>query len=435
MSSAAQDLVGEMVDVRQMSFRQFVGSKIAGDQLGTSEENAATSPGFPWTFAESTKRPIGSMFPMEISDADRVDMYRRYQLGRRIIDGPNEEAFIGGPVFYIDGEKDERANVLWKKHKAKWLRFFKLVDLDGHCDMIMGWSDPRHLWPSNPPSPGAVITWLQPVPKFYEAELKETETIPKKIEYLTVNFGSDTQVLTRSRFIHTMRPNLIKEDKQGESALLPVANLLQVQIHADWSIGQALFRRASGLLGMFAPKRKVNTQEKTEAIGSVSNHNSKTVVYIPFGWNIKDILKPGGNLAIARTYKVIMEQISAGTGIPISILIGAQRGVISDEDKATYRRLIMAKQENTMEPTLTKWMRQYQISGQVNAGEITMDWGNGEIKTELQKVREETEIGAMKLLQVRMETTLDEEGEIVNPNAPGSPVNQDLIKLISKNRK
>jgi hypothetical protein len=431
--SDGKQLVNEMVDVRPQTFRQFIGMKIAGDQLGT-EEDPTQTPGFPWTFAEANKRPIGSMFPLEVTDADRRDMYRRYQLARRIIDDPNENAFIGGPTFFINGEKSEKANLIFKRNKAKWLRFFKLVDLDGHSEMILGWSDPKTLWTDNPPSPGAVVVYNQPVPKFYEVELKETLTIPKKIEYLTVNFGATNLTLHPSRFIHAMNPKLIEEDKQGESKLLPIANLLQVQVHADWSIGQALFRRASGLLGLFAPKRKVNPQEKTDAINSLSNHNSKTVVYIPFQWNVKDILKPGGNLAIARTYKVILEQISAGSGIPVSILIGAQRGQISDEDKATYARLVGAKQVNTMSPTLTKWMRQYQIAGQVEPGEITLDWGTIEVKTELQQAREETEIGALRLLQARMELAAPPvpEGQERTISQPAlGPQDKELVKLVS----
>ena len=115
----------------------------------------------------------------------------------------------------------------------------------------------------------------------------------------------------------------------------------------------------------------------------------------------------------------------------MSILIGAQRGIISDEDKATYARLVGAKQTNTMEPSLTKWIRQYQISGQVEGGEITIDWGTMEVMTELQKTREETQIGAMRLLQKRMEGATDENGDITDPNAEGTPESKDLVKLIS----
>jgi len=216
-----QDVPAEITQ-RTPTLRQRIGARIAGDQL--SPEGTVQETGFPWTFADATQRPIGSMFKATdvISTEDWTDMYQRYQLARRIIDSPVEEAFAAGIDFRKkDGteanpEVVEAAKRVWKEYETKWLRFFKLVRLFGRCEMIYGWTDPRENWATNPPPQGATFTWLQPVPVDNESELKTTETIPIRIEYLAVNFGSDTLTLHRSRFTHAMNPKLVEEDKEGQ---------------------------------------------------------------------------------------------------------------------------------------------------------------------------------------------------------------------------
>ncbi|RLI55256.1 MAG: hypothetical protein DRP09_10605 [Candidatus Thorarchaeota archaeon] len=409
--------------------------KIRGD---LNAESATTEEGFPWTFADATKRPIGSMFDSEITTDMLKDMYRRYQLARRIVDAPVEDAFAVG--FRIEKKNGDAADPdivnaaikEWNIYKSKWNRFFKLVNLFGRCEMIFGWTDPRENWRDLPPKEDSTFTWLQPVPIDNEVELKISETIPIRIEKLSVNFGGETISLHRSRFIHAMNPKLIDEDKDGETVLSPIYNLLQVQIHADWSIGQALFRRASGLLGIYAPKGNITDMQRSGAIGSVSNHNSKTALYIPFGWNVKDILKPGGNLAIARTYKVMLEQIAAGSEFPVSVLIGQQKSSLNltGDDLIIYERKVRKFQENTMAPTLQKFFRICQEANKIPAGELYVV-PNPMLKVDsYQQEKEETIIGAMRLLKARMESATDETGNITEPFAEGLPDNTELIKFI-----
>lgn len=413
-----------------------IAARISGDEL--SPEAAVDDYGYPWTFADATKRPIGSMFELTISTDMLEDMYQRYQLARRIIDSPVEEAFAAG--FTIQKKSGDPADdeVIkdtmreWKLYESKWLRFFKLMRLFGRCEMVFGYTDPRDTWGDTPPAKTATFTWLQPVPVENEVELKITETIPIRIEYLDINFGGETLRLHRTRFIHAMNPKLIEEDKDGETVLSPIYNLLQVQIHADWSIGQALFRRASGLLGIYAPKGNVNDTQRSGAVASVSNHNSKTALYIPFGWNVKDILKPGGNLAIARTYRVVLEQIAAGSGFPISILIGQQKSSLSmsDEDLIIYERTVRSFQENTMAPTLQKFFRICQQVGKIKEGELVIVPNSLMKVDKYQEEKELTITGAMRLLQARMDMATNELGVITEPLKGGTPDNTELIKFI-----
>ena len=249
-----------------MAFWNF--KKTIANDGGIAEENTTlgiSGDSFPWGDAEKGRRPIGTLFELEIDIETLTDMYKRYQLARRIVDMPIEEALMFDPIILIDKIENEEAVRLYRKSKPKWLRFFKLTNLYGHSEMIIGFNDDITLW-GQPPVEGTQFSWLQPVPIIYEQELKETDGIPKKIEYLTVNFGEANITLHPDRFIHAMNPKLYEEDKQGESVLLPIANMLQVQIHSDWSIGQALWRRAGGLLGIFAPRRRMEQGEIDSAL-------------------------------------------------------------------------------------------------------------------------------------------------------------------------
>lgn len=421
------------------TFGEWITGKTAAiDALVGSDPTTTES--YPWTYAEADKRPIGSLFPLEFTEDDYSDWYRRFQLAKRIVDAPVDEAFVGGFEVWITqnvkGQEPKRfqskkAQKLWEKYDTRWMRFFKIVRLQGHSEMIFGWNDDPELWADNAPAEGSTFTWLQPVPKEFEQDLKETETLPREIEYLTVNFGATNIKLHRTRFIHSMRPKIIDEDKQGESVLQSIGNLLLVQVHADWSIGQALFRRASGLLGIFPAKRGVKPEEKTEALNSVANHNSKTVVYIPFGWNIKDLLKSGGNLALARTYKVIVEQIAAGSGIPISVLLGAQKssfGSRNEEDMKNYYRYLGSLQKNEYSPVLKKFYRAAQLANLIEDGNIEIVWNKPETKSKLEQTREETEIGALMVIQKRLE--LEAEG-----TAPGQLSDKELVKLATTRKR
>jgi hypothetical protein len=340
---------------------------------------------------------------------------------------PIEEAMMFTPQILVNGQPSSKAEAIYINTRTKWLRFFKLVDLFGHCEQIIGYTDDISMW-DQPPPQGQDFTWIQPVPIQYEQELKETDSIPRKIEWLTVNFGDQNITLNPERFIHAMNPKLYDEDKIGESVLMPIVNMLQVQIHSDWSIGQALWRRAGGLLGIFGPRRNMEQEEIDAALQSVNNHNSKTVVYVPFGWNIKEILRTSGNIAIARTYAVILEQIAAGCGIPLSVLTGQKAGGLNagTEDQETYYRFVASKQNNTIIPVLKKYFRLCQKAGKIEDGAIEIIYPPLEASSVLDKEKELTEIGALRLIQKRMEEA-EHSDEII-------PTDQ-LVKMLTKSKR
>ena len=368
--------------------------------------------GYPYSDSKPYQRVIGTLFQREVMMQDYIDAYRRYPLARRVVDMPIEESFDNGFILIDDkgdpipSEQNTQAMLLYNRDRSKLNRFCKLVQLFGHSETVFGYTDKRSLWMKKVEE-GVKFKWIQPVPLPNEQELKITEQIPIEILSVTTNFGGNSDVFHPSRLIHAMNPKLIEEDKDGESAILPIYNALDVQVHADWSIGQTLWRNAGGLLGLFAPKKKQSAQEKIDAIKSVANHNAKTVLYIPNGWAVKEVLKSRGNIAIQRTYATILNQIAAGTGIPVSILVGSQFRDPSEQDTRTYFRTVSTKQNNLISPILKKYFRKGQKAKSIDPGPIDIKWNPLEYKSQVDKKVEELQLQVLNVLQERIEKKED----------------------------
>jgi len=384
---------------------------VGNDQIGPSTDPR----GFPYTNPSANVEPIGSLFPAEITNKQVTDMYKRYQLGRRIIDDPVDDALANGFIPTDDSLKPleekqaKQCFVLYERHKTRINRYLKLVKLYGASALAFGFVDTQYPgdW-ARPVTDGTLFNFTQPIPRPTISQVKTTNYMPQEIEWIQFSFGQGLYTSDPSRFLWSFNPALTEESVEGESALAPVFNVLRVQIHADWSIGQQLWRNAGGLLAMYAPKRNFSPQDKLDAIGSVANHNSKTVVYVPPGWMLKEVLRKAGNIAIGRTYDVVIKQIAAGCGIPPSILLGSTKsnifskeGSIS-EDQATYFRLLHKQQENFIGPQLQKFFRIGQKAGLIDPGPIHITFPSQELLTTLEKTKRLTKETALVELNRRL---------------------------------
>ena len=409
------------------SLRVRIGRRIAGDAR-ILNPRGQTGQSFPYLTPSVYDGPIGALFPLTVTDENLSTAFTRFQIGRRIIDAPIEEAMAndfqlvdddGKP---IEAERAKPAMILYQQHKARLIRFFKLVRLYGYSVMLLGFVDPPAGW-TKPPEANVGFNYVQPIPKPAMVELKTTETMPLEVLSASFSFSQSTYVgVDKSRFIHAMNPKLIVEDKEGESVLLSIYDLLIVQVHADWSIGQQLWRNAGGLLGLFAPKRYLTDADKDEALKCVRDLNAKTVTLIPYGWILKEVFKPSGSTAPARTYRIILEQIAAGSGIPVSVLIGSQKGALDtgSEDAQRYDRLLIGLQNNLMTPKIKEFFRAAQKANMLLPGALNPSWNSPSTMTPKQKIEMDVEMKALTELQNRLVTN------------PGSLGTKELLQILGK---
>lgn len=397
----------EVIPKRPILDRVFDATKhFFSDQVitdPTSEEEL----GYPYSDAKPFQRVIGTLFQRNILTQDYTDAYDRYPLAKRVVDMPIEESFDNDfTLVDLTGEpipkkQNAQCMALYNRDRIKIIRFCKLVRLFGHSELVMGYTD-RNEW-DKPVKEKVGFNWVQPIPLPNETELKVSDRIPIKIQSLTTNFGGGTDTFHVSRFIHAMNPKLVVEDKLGQSSLTVIYNALDVQVHSIWSIGQALWRNAAGLLGLYAPKKKQDDEEKRKAIASVANHNAKTVLYIPNGWAVKDILKTSGNIAIQRTYRLILDEIAAGSGIPVSILIGSNYRDPTLSDQQTYFRTVSTTQNNLLTPVMRDYFRKGQRAGLIDPGPIVPKWNPPMYRSLVDKKTEEVQLLILSEIQKRLE--------------------------------
>jgi hypothetical protein len=404
-------LTGKSIDSGGISSQDVNSAKIIASDQSSTDLTVATELGFPWSSAKYGEKAIGTLFASSFTNQEIEDFYERTQLGSIIIDVPVEDSFSNGfkvillRVENAEATEEQRkafdinAQLIYKKDKTKIIRFFKLSRLYGRSFLIIGYHDNRSYWAGYRPAPGTKIDWIQPTPEPNVQEVKTSNNLPLKIESLRVSFGTDSQTINPTRFLFTMNPKITREDKAGISALAPVINLLTVQIHADWAIGQSLWRNASKLYALQAPRKTMTPTEKLEALAGTANINSRTVVYLPHMWGMKEISGTGGNVAISRTYRTLVEQISAGCRIPVSILLGTQKsGLASDDDMTNYYRFLGTLQENTYAPQLHEYFRHRQKAGDLSPGEFTIVFNELESRSPKAKLMDDLEELAIKRL-------------------------------------
>lgn len=408
------------------SVRAFTGGVTAVTDQEVVEER-----GYPYSSPSPSMGPVGSLFATSITNQNIIDIIKRYQLGRRIVEDPIEDAVTNGfePVTTggesISDETKAQCLAQFFRYKTRLMRHWKLTRAFGCSAMVYGYGDTKNPsdWATRVPE-GTQFSYCQPIPKPQINQIKTTEELPLEIEWINFGFGNKTYVADPSRFLWCINPAIVEESKEGESVFSTIYDMLEVQKHSDWSIGQQLWRNAGGLLSLYAPKRTLTASEKQEALASVYNHHAKTVVYVPNGWMLKETLRKAGSVAIARTYDVIIKQISAGSGIPPSVLLGQQKsnifskdGTIS-EDQSTYFRFLAKNQENMLTPQLKAFWRTCQIAGTINPGELDVRWNTPQMLSPLEKKRRDAQSKALDEVISRLEKN------------PASFNNTDLLKLI-----
>ena len=430
---ASRQLMADYDAANKGAMRSQIDSinKAQGDQGEVIELSASN---FPWISPSSSENAMGTMWDGIIPDTQLDVMFKRFQLPPTIINKPIEQAFAQGFNFVNpDGTpKDDawikKAMFFWKKDKSSFLRFCKQGLFKGYALFAFGYQDRRNHW-STPVPRGTNILWTQNVPKENVQELKVSDLIPQHIQYARISFETDQFTLDKSRFIHIMWPDLTDEtSKEGISLLSNIYNLLQVQNHTDWAIGQSMWRGASGLLTLTAPAKQYSAEEKLLALGSTTNINARTVVYLAHGWKLKNVLAGGGNIAISRTYRTMLEQLAAGSNMPLSVMVGSQKGALSprdEEDMATWYAWVRSLQENYILPALSKYFRKYQRGGQIPPGPFEIEWPTLETKSPMQKKKDKVINRALDRLYETLDD--DEEWQKFEP--------KELIDLVTKKSK
>lgn len=148
-----------------------------------------------------------------------------------------------------------------------------------------------------------------------------------------------------SRVIH-FATRLINHDWQGQSVLDPIWDDLNVLRNIRWGMGQTMYRYGSGFPDITFTGAELDDINTWIDSGAFENLNARTY----FAHSEDQLLEfkglQGRALDPMNYYLPPMEHISAGTGIPLAMLRGAQAGALtgSEVNQMEYYGLVSDEQ-------------------------------------------------------------------------------------------
>ena len=338
-------------------------------------EVTASKLGFPQLTPRQATTTTTGMFQEVITDGDRTEMFKRNQLAHAIVADVASDALTNFEIVKPDGEEFSELNnevqtLYSEKIAISLLRTLTYMRIHGQAGLLIGFSDTKTF--STPVEKGAKIEYLQALPKELVDEIvlnRDAESqeviLPLTLNHYKLKSG---KIIDASRIIHVHTFDLGETDLNGLSCLDPIYDLLTVIKSMDWGVGQTMWRQGAGLTTLTAPEG--SKQAQVDAIDdAVADINAKSVLTVPAGTKVESH-RPGG-LPPEGFYNVTVNQIAAGSRIPISILLGSQRGTISasEKDRKDYFELLRSIQINYIIPTLIKIIGLFQASGQLPEGD------------------------------------------------------------------
>ena len=341
-------------------------------------EVTAAKLGFPQLTPRQTTTTTTGMFQEVITDGDRTEMFKRNQLAHAIVGDVASDALTSFEILKSDGEEFSELNdafqaIYTEKIAISLLRTLTYMRIHGQAGLLVGFTDEKDF--KIPVAQGAKIDYFQALPKELVSEIvldKDAKTeeviLPLTLNHYKLKSGKN---IDASRIIHLHTFSLGETNLDGLSCLDPIYDLLTIIKSMDWGVGQTMWRQGAGLTTLTAPEG--SKQAQVDAIDdAVADINAKSVLTVPAGTKVESH-RPGG-LPPEGFYNVTVNQIAAGSRIPISILLGSQRGTISasEKDRKDYFELLKTIQVNYINPTLIKIIKLLQASKQLPEGEFSV---------------------------------------------------------------
>lgn len=347
--------------------------------------SALTSLGFPFLTPHPTRtgKEIG-YFQKTIGDSDLYEMYKRNEIAHNVIFNVALDVFrTGFECKTLEGEKNITFDALVQQIYEEYIHqpmfnCYLQARLYGAAGMLIGFDDLERF--DTQVVSESKISYLFAIPhKWIEYTVAAVDAngyiiIPRELaSYVLQYLRTATTVIHASRIVHIQPASIEDDGFEGESALYCIFDVLTVLKNIDWSTGQAMFRHGAGLTTIVAGDGA--NQEQIDAIDEiVSEINAKTVLTLPPGCK-RETDRPGA-LDPKSYFDVIIAEIAGGSGIPLSILIGAQAGSVqaSAKDRKDYGDLIAGIQLSCLTDPLMRILKSFQASGQLPEEEFKIVW-------------------------------------------------------------
>jgi hypothetical protein len=308
---------------------------------------------------------------------DFLAKYTRQDIAQRVIDAPVAAVWTDYPMLRLGIEGEEWPE--WKEFVKSTVAFSHLRQLDifaglgAFAVLVVGFDDGRALSePVNSSRPNKVI-YLQP---YLEGSVnitkyEEDETNPrfgKPIEYeITpgevnlIRTSAATKLMLRNKFtVHYSRvlhvaDKTLENPVFGRSRLEPVYNLLDDLLKVTGSSAETFWLTANRGMQVDVDKEMDLNEEDAEDLSTEIEeyqHQLRRVIRTR-GVKINNL---GSDIADPKgVFSVLLSLLSASTGIPQRVLMGAEAGQLaSQQDRANWASRVAERITNTAEPVFLK---------------------------------------------------------------------------------
>lgn len=266
------------------------------------------------------------------------------------VDDPNTES--------ADPKLDMKAQKELRRLKAKE-NFRKALEKDrtfGYSLLVGGFNDAKNRADLEKPlSDSAQLMQLDVYSKM-EIQNEELDTNPESIRYGQTQFyilkRGQPQVTLKVHYTRIYRLSTL-----GKSVLQPIWGDLTSLYNILWSMGQTMFRVGSGFPVITVPQAKTKEELQTwTQSGPLQNIMHRTGIVMGEGMTLEFKGAQGAVLNPQPFYDATLESISGGTGVPKTILRGAQVGQLmgAEADERKYFKIISGIQSDCDE--MCRWV-------------------------------------------------------------------------------
>lgn len=312
-------------------------------------------------------------YPTDISFKDFVAKYVRQDIAKAIIDRPVSHTWKGD-VELIDGDDDQETDFekTWKRLykrlrlKSKFVRLDKLSSLGEYGVFLFGFSDlggEAEDW-SVEVNEGVELLYIKPlgqgnavVKNYVNDPSDERYGLPYSYDVVLTNPGTgkeSSMVVHHSRIMH-VAPEVLEDEVLGLPRLQVVYNRLMDLEKVVGGSAEMFWRGARpGYQGKIDPEFTLTTDEEDELKSQIDEyeHDLRRLLVnkgIEWGSLEMQVADPSKHI------DVIIQMISATTGIPKRILTGSERGELSSEqDITSWNSYIQTRREEHAEEVLIR---------------------------------------------------------------------------------
>jgi len=327
----------------------------------------------------------GAGFGDSITNKDRLYAMQREPVAKRITKGIAKDVFDNW--FKVDDPKteggdedlDERVQKILLKLGAKQILIQALAyDRGLGYSLIVGAFDDAGTIEdlAKPRREGAklvdVAVYRKDKVTSTEKETNQQSERFGEVNYYLVDRGSSKRLR-----IHYSRVIAMQTDPDGESVLDNIWDDLTNLRNIRWGMGQTMYRYGGGF-----PVVTINGADRTEledweASGYFDDLMSRTYILKSDTMDFEFRGAEGAALNPVPYYNPILENISAGTGIPLAVLRGAQAGALtgSEVNEREYFKVISSIQAE-VEPFVRMLIDWIKTEAEIE-GEYKVNWMGG----------------------------------------------------------